>query len=58
MLASELQYVSAPNPRVKFMISIVSAGVQMVLTVKNVKLFSSFFGSCSLYFKMLLLQEN
>lgn len=46
VLASKLEYVSASNPQMRFMISIVSAGVQIVFIVNNnKKLFSSLFGS-------------
>lgn len=40
------------NPRIRFMISVVSAGVQIVRTLNNnLNLFSSPFGSFSLYLK-------
>lgn len=55
---SKLDCVSASNAQIRFMIS-VGAGVQIVLTVNNsLKLFSSPFGSFSLYLKVLFLQEN
>lgn len=57
MLASKLEYVSVSNPQIRLMVSIVSVGVQIVLTVNNnKKLFSSLFGSFSLYLKILFLQ--
>lgn len=58
-MALKLEYVSASSPQISFMVSIASAGVQIVLTVNsNKKLFSSLFGTFSLYLKVLFLQEN
>lgn len=59
-MASELGYASASNPQVRLVISIVSAGVKVVLILNNNKknMFSSLFGSFSLYFKIPFLQEN